>query len=265
MRSEWIVAIAVMAAVGLLGGTRAGGEEFQYDLRGGVADQPVLVPVGSGAEQALRGDGQGLRITLAANRPQMDPVGVRTRFGLRGDFEITATCQMGKTDRPTKGIGAGARLYLRFDSANRDLVSLSRVVRVKEGDSFLAYHVDTPRGGKQRDKFRVAEAKSLAARLRLVRTGETLSYQVAEDQGDFQEIQSVDVGPGDVLDVWLTATTGGDRCAVDVRWGELRIVAEKLPIQAGVAGHSRRVWWIAAVVGVGILVGSAVGILYKRM
>ena len=236
-------------------------EPFQYDLRRGVADQPALVPTGSGASEALRTDGQGLRITLDANRPQMDPVGVRTRFGVRGDFDITATCQVGKMDRPTKGIGAGARLYLRFDSPDRK-VSLSRVVRVKEGDSFLAYHVHTPRGGKQQDTFRVSEAKSAGARLRLVRTGTALSFQVAEDAGDFLELQSVDVGRGDVLDVWLTATTGGDRCAVDVRWGELRIEAAQLPSQVGLAARSRRAWWLAVLVGIGILGGSAAALSF---
>jgi hypothetical protein len=256
------LAMGLAAVAGALGGEGAGGEEFQYDLRRGVADQPVLVPTGSGASQALRADGQGLRITLDANRPQLDPVGVRTRFGVRGDFDITATCQMVKTDRPTKGIGAGARLYLRFDSPNRDLVSLSRVVRAKEGDSFLAYHVHTPRGGKQRDTFRVSEAKSASARLRLVRTGTTLSFQVAEDLGDFLELQSVDVGRGDVLDVWLSATTGGDRCAVDVRWGELRIEAAQLPSQVGLAAQSSRVWWIAVLVGIGILGGSAAALSF---
>lgn len=80
-----------LAAAEALGGARLCGEPFQYDFRQGVADQPVLVPTGSGASQTLRADGQGLRITRDANRSQLDPVGVRTRFGVCGDFDITAT------------------------------------------------------------------------------------------------------------------------------------------------------------------------------
>jgi hypothetical protein len=49
------LAMGLAAVAGALGGEGAGGEEFHYDLRRGVADQPVLVPTVSARRRSTLG------------------------------------------------------------------------------------------------------------------------------------------------------------------------------------------------------------------
>lgn len=255
--------VACLIGVGVVH-MEARAEEFHHDLRHGLMNQPLLAPTGPAAAGALRAEPQGLRITLASKRPHLDPVGVHTRFAVRGDFEITAAYELLKADEPPKGFGSGARLFIQFDSPTKDVASLSRVVRPKEGEAFLAYHVRTGTDGKQQQQSRSGKATSATGRLRVVRTGNRLSYQVADSREEFRELYSTDVGGGDLLGVSLTATTGGERCGADLRWVDLNVRADRLPSQGGPAPPGRTIWWVGMVVAGILLAGTGVAIWRRR-
>lgn len=260
-----LLPLFLVAVAGTAGRSETDAEELRHNFQNGWANQPLLMMTGPAAEGSLIADAKGLRIKLSESRPVLDPVGLRTRFGLRGDFDVVATCEILNADEPPKGFGAGARLFLRLDSATRDLVSLSRVRRSKEGDAFLAYHVHTAANGRQPQDFRILKAASPNGRLRVVRTGSTLSFQVADNQDEFQELHTVDVGAGDVTEFSLTATTGGQPGGIDLRWHDLTVTADQLPSTVIVAANTWSIWWAGAIVGIIILGASGAAIVRYRL
>jgi hypothetical protein len=86
---------------------------YHCDFRGGIYDDRWLGIEPSGPLSSLaKADEQGLRIAIPA-KTNCRGVGVYTRFGVHGDFEITASFEILKADKPREGGGVGPELYLR--------------------------------------------------------------------------------------------------------------------------------------------------------
>lgn len=239
-------------------------EEFTHDFRRGVAGIPALQLIGPNAQHVIKPDDQGIRLILTEKRKKRDPVGVATKFCLRGDFEITASYELLKADVPVKGYGTGARLWMKLDAASVDVISLGRVVRPKNGDVFVAYRVSKGSNGKQLTQTRSSPAHSKKGKLRLARRGPTLAFLISDgENAEFVELYHLEVGTKDIEQVQLTATTGGEPVTVDLRFANISIRAHKLPTEPATASRTWWLWWVACAIGVTIL-GTAGVLIWKR-
>src|SRR5262249_39669777 len=72
--------------------------DFSQTFRGRAYDTEHFRPTGPHAGKLIHADSQGLRITLTADRASKLPVGLMTRFGVRGDFEITLSYEIIRVD-----------------------------------------------------------------------------------------------------------------------------------------------------------------------
>jgi hypothetical protein len=76
-------------------------------------------------------------------------------------------------------------------------------------------------------------SENRAGKVRLVRSGSTLSYQVADgDSNAFREIDERELGTHDLNMIRVAADNGGSPTLVDVRIKSLTIRADSLPSQA---------------------------------
>ena len=241
MRCAFIAALLTNAAIGRT-------EEIALPLRGGSPQRPEFAPAGPTVPGTVLWEAEGLRLKLPAARTALAPVGIRTRFGLRGDFDVQASYEILSADEGVKGFGVGARLFVVLDSPEDDLVSLSRVLRA-EGPSFAAFRVSNE-GGKPREDSRRVKAKSQRGRLRLYREGETLFFEAADGDQDFERIHAIQIGDVDVREIRLTAWTGDKPAAVDLRWTDASFKAEEFPIRETAAAGFASIWWIGLAVGV---------------
>jgi hypothetical protein len=88
----------------------AGPVDVLCDFRAEVLP-PQLELVSDPEGEHVRPSPAGLEITIL--KPWIHPwggVGVRTAFGLRGDFEVTATYEILQADPPTDGFGVGVAM-----------------------------------------------------------------------------------------------------------------------------------------------------------
>src|SRR5207237_4414225 len=73
------------------------------------------------------------------------------------------------------------------------------------------------------------QTKAKIGRLRLTRVGNVLSFFTGDGlDGEFAHWQEFTIGAEDVHEVRLTANTGSDKAAIDVRLTDLRISASAL-------------------------------------
>jgi hypothetical protein len=204
----------------------------------------------AGAERFIRAEPEGLRVTLPKDRDDLEPVKLSTRFGVQGDFEITATVavlQAGKM--PSGAWGVGAALFLsKVDPTNQG-VSLGRLSRSggKEVIYWDRYGID----GEADIDFQPCPEK--VVRLRMKRTASQVSYFLGKglDGEQFELLGSKELGRDDMHQVTLRVLTGRKPFSVDARLIDLRIRsggAPGAPITAEPfqGGAGWRAWWCAA-------------------
>jgi hypothetical protein len=158
----------------------------------------------------------GLRIHVPESF-KIDPragVGVKTRFGLRGDFEITAAFADFRADAPPGGYGVGLSLYLQGTKTN---IHFARVIRADDTQGLLWHWFGKEEG--------VWPCTDKAGRLRFTRLGTKLHYlwSPATEGDDFKEIQQCEYGASDIKFVRFAVFTAGALRDVDVRVLDLQI------------------------------------------
>jgi hypothetical protein len=73
-----------------------------------------------GNEKVLKRDAGGIRIILSEKPSGFPPFGVTPRFCVRGDFEITASYELLKLERPASGYGAALGVSERSASLTKN-------------------------------------------------------------------------------------------------------------------------------------------------
>ena len=196
----------------------------QYDFRWLRIDAPA------GAARLVKPDKNGLRFTVPAGLGE--GATVATKFGVAGDFEITGAFEAFSNDRPTTGWGMGPELLVKPLGGWDKFASAGRFLRTDE-TVYSLVHGDKVGDEKKYDSETIpTEAK--AGRFRLVRTGSTLHFQVAEGESPaFRELFATEYGPEPLDFVRLAAVTGGSRKAVEVLWKHLTVKAQGLPGAGG--------------------------------
>jgi hypothetical protein len=246
---------ACVALVTPLFGQAPGGDtkyarDDHFDFRGKpMPDNLTLIPFGS--ESFVKSEPEGLRITLPKDRKDLGLVAVGTRFGLQGDFEITATLEILQAEQPKEGFGVGTSLYINKVEPVAEGATLGRLVRPK-GSQVIFW--DQGLGRKKEELQFDVDFRPFAAnqfRLRLQRTAAQLSYLLAKGlEGDnFDELPAKEFGGTDIKQVLVRVSTGQQPAHVDVRLVDLRIrsgAPPATPIPARSVEVGSRGWLVAA-------------------
>ncbi len=260
-------------------------KEFYFDFKGKpLPDELILF--GHEIESFARQEPQGLRITLPKNREKLAPVGVKTTFPVRGDFEITFTVEILEVERPDKtSFGVGASVYVNKMDDKSEGATLGRLLRPGNRE-VIAW--DRSPGKKTKFEGGDTPCSDKVLRLRLKRTGPTWLYQWAPgiDGGEFNTIDdpNPDFGTDELAQVVLRCSSGAQPRAVDVRFIAVRIrsgavtepdaavvepPAKLVPGGAAAPTQGSRPWLLAALVtGLALVflmvLGLAVWILLRK-
>ena len=223
---------------------RADFRDMKYDMRWLKIDAPA------GLARLVKPEKKGLRFTIPAGLGQGPSV--VTKFGVRGDFEITATFEALSRERPNVGWGMGPELFIKPPGGWDKFASMGRFHQIK--DTVFSF-VHGTKVGEEKKYHAYSEPTTVTTgRFRMVRRGPTLHFQYAEgDAREFREVFQTEFGTQDLEFVRLSAATGGSQKAVDAhlegphgpRRGADRVrrraaEAEEFAVAAGGVGDSRR-------------------------
>jgi hypothetical protein len=208
---------------------RVSAAEIGQNFRGAAYDRALFRPTGPNAAGSITFDSQGLRITLTEEHGMRPAVGLALLTGLKGDFEITMEFELLQVNPPTGGNGAGVSIYVTMVSYSKEAATIGRSVGKGGTQSFFSHRASTEADGKRKHYGGApSRAESTTGRLRLTRTGETLSYRVAEGSSNvFLEIFETEIGLEDIDMVRFAADNGGSPTLVDVRIKEVSIHSEE--------------------------------------
>jgi hypothetical protein len=274
---RWLVALLSLVALGLAVGRwlPAGGvtgpekqsrELLFLSLRGGPADGGGFEFFGPDVDECVRFEPAGLCLTLPRGFPDERPgTGLTIPVAANGDFEITVSFEILQEPKPAD---AGKRQTLFaldaiLDAPGHTAATIAWKVDARRGPQFLAWMTvwdEVAQKDQTRGKgFRTA-AKS--GRLRLVRTGSALSYQVSESpDGEFVLLETFPFAAEDLKAVRLLGSTGGSNAALEVRVTDLHVRAGALPdVPETIAPPEKSPGrgWLAAGVIVGLVIASCV-------
>lgn len=128
---------------------------------------------------------------------------------------------------------------------------------------FSSHRASTPSGGKRvHSGGQPLKTAATSGKLRLTRTGEILSYRVAEGTSDsFQELFETEFGEDDIDMVRFAADNGGSPTLVDVRIKEVSIRSDDAGAPDLLPPQPAR-WPLWAGLGLGAVVLGAGGYWY---
>ncbi|NLX95675.1 MAG: DUF1583 domain-containing protein [Rhodopirellula sp.] len=263
--SSLLLRIALLTGLLAAIGTRASAfEEKRFDLRDSQFDNAALRLAPAGTSRLVVPEADGLRMMIPA-AARVDEVGIQPRVGLRGDFEIIVTYEIIKIAPPKSGYGCGPRIYISTATEDEQAATISRMKRVKEGDSFCAHsarYVAAEQGERQRQHvIHIAPAAAGTGRLCLRRTGKDLHWLADDAERDVLiERHTAPFTDADVSYVQISLHRGGAKTAADARWKEVILRADEF-----VGGRDANSGgWLLALGG--LLAGAvvAIGVWYYR-
>jgi len=274
---SWLAALLLLSALGLslvllaqalLPGREVSAER-EYDFRGRPLP-PNMVPSGPQADQFIKGEAEGLRITLPRNRDNSKGVVLSMPLEVEGDFEITTAFEILHADEPAPGARSyGVGVLMSLNEAAR----IGRLVRA-EGKQVVTWDRWEKVDGNPRFLSGALPGMGQVGRLRLQRTGTTLHFLWApETSGDnFQDFYQCEFGADGIklLRLELIADTGGQPGTLDVRLLDLKVRSGNLPAgQAAVPGEGRptrsKPWLTAGgILGLALLLFLAVVLVARR-
>jgi RNA polymerase sigma factor (sigma-70 family) len=183
---------------------------FRQDFRGQKINEKFLKFTPADAQNQIKEEPQGLRISLPGENPKRQPTGVQTTVRIQGDFDIVLSYELLQADQPTKGNGIGVTLYLTTDTPARDAIQLGRVNR-KDGKFYACSKMTTDKDGNRPYTGQSFRTEARAGKLRLVRQGAVVTFFVADDGGDgFRELYQCELGREDVISVRAAGDPGSD-------------------------------------------------------
>jgi len=205
-------------------------QTVHHSFRNKNFDFSLIKWSGPAPDYAHHEDG-GLRLTLPAANGPAQPVGVMLRHPVRGDFELQATFEILRADRPRRGFGSGVTLYFFMDNDEWDGVWFGKMSEKMRGPVLATGH-RIQRREERINKFTNSvdtdEANGLV-RLRVVRRGPEFEMFAAEgDATEFWHVQTLQVSDADVPIVRFAADPVWQSDVVlDVRLVEFTISAEE--------------------------------------
>jgi hypothetical protein len=203
----------------LLPGQTPGGS-FYEDFR----DRPLPASVrldGPDAAEMSKTDEGGLRITLPADRAKRDPVGIRTTFVVKGNFDMAAGYEIVHSERPRSDYGVGFEFFIQTPSG--EAIAFTRMIRT-DGREVYGISRNTGPREKRQYKGQFFDTVTRSGRLRMSRSGSEVTCWASEGAADeYRELCRLDLGTEDLRIVRLAAYTGNSPASVDVHIVDLRI------------------------------------------
>ena len=259
--------LLVAASVASAGETGPLANTYRADFTKEAFDVQDIALTGGHAEELVHAEASGLRIKMPPGMGRPEGVGIKPRFKIRGDFDLSATFEILQADKPTEGYGVGAQMSIETESPTKEAATAEWTYTPgKEGTRFISTRIIGQLDGNRQYRVQSLAANRRAGTLRLARTGSTLraSYR---DEGEATErfLPAVELGTEDVAWLKLVANTGISDHPVDIRLKTLTLSADELPGWAGSTAPSPpgsapggRTWkpivlGIAAMVVVGVL------------
>jgi len=170
--------LMVLAGLLLIASGRAkAGDDYYFDFRG-TPPPKELELAGKEADQFVKSEAAGFRITLPKDRKSLTPVTLRTKFGLQGDFEITTTVEILQAESPASAgsIGVGVTLYVEKVDPPGEGTNVGRLMRAEGKDLIMWDRKFVIAGGEPRYDGGDQRCTEKFVRLRLVRKGSQLFY-----------------------------------------------------------------------------------------
>jgi hypothetical protein len=202
--------------------------EFHQDFRGGEYDHRALMLMGGNAEKFVQAKRGGLIVRIPAGLDKPAAVGIAPRFLVHGDFEITATCAIVQADKPIRGYGVAAALWVETDTPTEEAVTVERGIIPREGERFTSTRISGPQEARKYD-VRRARAQSRSGKIRMARMGSKVTTSFADGDKPFRVLRTVELGTEDLTLVRLGADTGVSDHALEILVEDLIIRAEALP------------------------------------
>ena len=227
--------------------------------------------------QSLRVEGSGVQISLVKPTaeglgvhvpPRTEGVGVGlcTKFGIQGDFEVIATYQIRAAPQPTDGPGIGPEVALQSAARWDDGVRLGRRV-ARTGEAAFFGAIQPGAAAPTRASAGSIASSALDGRFYLARSGATVFLYVAEGTSPYRKVAEGEFGTANVMFVRLATLYEGASRGLDVVWRDLQIRAEALPRTPGTPSDSATPPGTIVVAGWGLLIviGAWLGVAgYRR-
>jgi hypothetical protein len=208
-------------------------QEFRQSFKGINEKPPEWELYGVSPEKLVKFEPEGLRITIPTgfNGPKSEFAGNRPRAGVslgmvaKGDFEITTRFEILELGKQPKKAPGTTRIALEavLSGAIQNAVEIVRR-RDASGDEFHAWMRIGPNGPTKKQ----FPTQAKRGQIRLVRTGQTISYHAEEDDGPFRQLWSLPCVGEDVIDVRMTATTADETASFDVRLSDFSVRAASI-------------------------------------
>jgi hypothetical protein len=208
-------------------------QEYFQSFKGRPDNAPTFGLVGPDADQCIRFEPEGLRITLPRDAPADRPnVALSTGLAVQGNFEITLRYELLKEPSPHDTGKRGARLHLLalLDKPGWSRGVISRQVVANGQPSYATGSVlvnEDP--GRSPPKWKLIPTRTKTGCLRMVRRGSVMSYYVSEgDNPEFRFLHDFPFSNEDLKDVRIVGEGGGngdDKGILDARITDLRVRA----------------------------------------
>jgi hypothetical protein len=199
-------------------------KEFHHDFRGKPLPAELRFFTAKDGKALPEVQPEGLRITIA--KPWIAPstgVGIRTAFGIRGDFETTAAIEILQADTPPSGQSSGIGFFLSPVNYKtyKEATALDRYFEKGSG-GVRWWATDSSRKGS-------APSDDQVVRLRMTRAEGMVQYFWAPglEGENFQLLGQAD-WPNEIEFIRLIAFMGKSPVNLDVRFLDFRIRAEQL-------------------------------------
>jgi WD40 repeat protein len=153
-------------------------------------------------------------------------VGVAAKFGIKGDFELTAGFEIVEAEPPKEGRGVYFELYLMTETSSGEALSFNRMVLQDGREVYASARMSSNKAGGRNIIFQGEEipAPRKSGQLRITRLGSKIFLSVREDAGaNFRVLYRAELGAEDVKFLRLGANPGGGPHAVDLRIHDLRV------------------------------------------
>jgi hypothetical protein len=238
--TRFLLIVAALCKTGVVRGEQTPPETSMKQVIGVNFDrlESIQAPFelfGPNVENYVHAEKEGLRFTIPADRPQLDPVGVVLTAPIHGDFEITAGYEILQAPRPETGYGIGFELYVAALNPAEDAIAFCRSNRPVEGENFFCTRMATGAGKRQ---YYVQSIPTQVRRgwLTLTRRQNEVTFLVSAARGGpFHEVWRSPFVGDDLQMVRLSAYSGFDPAAFEIRLLDLQIAAGDAPPHLGVA------------------------------
>ena len=208
-------------------------ERYDLSFRNSHYDHQSIRVEGSGVQISLvKPTVNGLRVHVPP-KTNGSGVGLCTKFGIRGDFELSVSYEILDAPKPAEGPGIGPEVSLQSSDQWYKHISLSRLAAAKTGDA--TFRSGISRSGDVNNNADDVSIKSSSkiGRLYIARSGSTVYLYAAEGNGGFQKVTQADFGTGNMMFVRLSTLYEGANRGLDVLWKDLTVRAESLPRNPG--------------------------------